>query len=73
MWHVARHVACDKRPGHLSVHVGDGSLHSEEIVKKSQTAPLNAIIITIIIIIWREFPNLLHGWLYPTVAPDTQD
>ena len=30
------------RPGHLSIHVGDGSLCSEEIVK-SRFAPFNAI------------------------------
>ena len=34
---------------HLSVRVGDSSQHSKEIVK-SRTAPLNAIIIIIIII-----------------------
>ena len=46
------HVICTQlRLGHLSVHVGDSSRRSEEIVKKSQTAPLNTIIIIIIIII----------------------
>ena len=32
-------------PGHLSMRVGDGSRRSEEIIKKSVIAPLNAIII----------------------------
>ena len=46
------YVICTRlRPSHLSVRVGDGSQHSEEIVKKSWIAPLNAIIIIIIIII----------------------
>ena len=38
------------RPGHLSVRVGDSSRRCEEIVKKSRIAPLNAIIMFIIII-----------------------
>ena len=44
--------AHDCARGHWSVRVGDSSWRSEDIVKKSQTAPLNAIItinITIII------------------------
>ena len=41
------HVICTRLyPGH-SARVGDGSRRSEEIVKKSQIAPLNAIIIVI--------------------------
>ena len=50
------HVICIRlRPGHLSKRVG----FSEEIVKKSRTAPLNAIIIIIIIMLqilpWMPF------------------
>ena len=37
--------------GNLSVRVGDGSRHSEEIVKRSRIVPLNVIIIIIIIIV----------------------
>ena len=45
------HVICTRlRPGYLSVRVGDGSRRCEEIVKKSRIAPLNAIIISIIIL-----------------------
>ena len=36
--------------GLLSVYVGDGLRRSKEIVKKSRTAPMNAVIIVIIII-----------------------
>ena len=40
------HVICTRlHPGHLSIHVGDGSLRSEETVKI--ISPLNAIIIII--------------------------
>ena len=42
---------CCTCPGHLSVRVGDSLQCCEEIVKKSQIAPLNAFIIIIIIII----------------------
>ena len=42
-------VPRDRRPSHLSIHVGDGWRRSEEIVKKSRIAPLNAIIIIMII------------------------
>ena len=43
-------ICTQLRPGHWLV--GDSSQRSEEIVKKSRTAPLNAIItVTIIIII----------------------
>ena len=37
--------------GHLSVHVGDSSLRSEEIVKKSRIVPIDMIMIIIIIVI----------------------
>ena len=44
------HVICTRLClGCLSVRVGDISRRSEEIVKKSRTAPLIAIIIIIII------------------------
>ena len=44
------HVICTRlRLGHLSVCVGDASQCSEEIVKNLACAPLNAIIISIII------------------------
>ena len=47
-------VICTRlRPGHLSVRVGDGSWRSEEIVKKkkkkSRFAPLNSIIIILVV------------------------
>ena len=43
------HVICTRlRPGNLSVRVGDSSRRCEGIVKKSRIAPLNAIIIIII-------------------------
>ena len=43
------YVICTRLcPGHLSVCVGDSSWRCEEIVKKSRIAPLNAIIIIII-------------------------
>ena len=45
----ARCVVCDLHtiaPDH-SIRIGDGSRHSEEIVKKSRTAPSNVIIIII--------------------------
>ena len=48
------HVICTYlRPGHLSIRVGDGLRHSEEIVKKKKNpiVPLNAIIIIIVITI----------------------
>ena len=57
MAHNTLHVIgarCDARdfrtivPGHLSVRVGDSSRRSAETVKKSRTAPLNAIITIII-------------------------
>ena len=40
------HVICTQlHLGHLSVHVGEGSRYSEDIVKKSRIVPLNVIII----------------------------
>ena len=49
------HLICTRlRPGHFSVRVGDGSRGSEEIVKKSRIAPVNAIIIIVIINVCRE-------------------
>ena len=59
-WHVScdvLHMICPRlRPGHLSVHVGDSSWHSEEIAKKSWIEPFNAIIIIITIIITINLP-----------------
>ena len=53
------HVICTRlHPGHLGVRVGDSSWRCEEIVKKSQIAPLNAIII--IIIMLHVIGTLLH-------------
>ena len=52
------HVICKQlRPRHLGVHVGDSSQRTEEIVKKSGGADLNAIIIIIIIIANKTFTN----------------
>ena len=54
------HVICTRlRLGHLSVRVGDSSPRSEEIVKKSQIVPFNAIIIIIIITIFECTDKML--------------
>ena len=54
------HVICIRlRPGHLSVHVGDSSRRSEEIVEKSRIVPFNAIII---IIINQSEWNVIQVW-----------
>ena len=59
---MLRVICTQFRLCHLSVHVGYGSRRCEEIVKKSQIAPLNVIIVIIIVVVviimWFGWP----GW-----------
>ena len=57
------HVICTRlRLGHLTMRVGDSSRRCEEIVKKkSRIAPLNAIVIIIIIITYLRMTTLFQG------------
>ena len=41
-------------PGRLSVRLGDSSRCSEEIAKKSQIAPLSAIIVVVVAVVRRR-------------------
>ena len=46
------HAICTRlRLAHLSVRVGDSSRRCEEIVKKSRIAPLNVIVIIVIVML----------------------
>ena len=80
-WFVSQHAAHDKalnvlhviwtrlHPGHLSVRVGECSLRSEEIVKKSPIASFNVIIIIIIIIVIILLLVVLFSLFLPQYPP----
>ena len=59
--------------GHLSVRVGDSSQRSEEIVKNLNPAPLNAIIIIIIIIPLKSKNHIVYLKLLFTIVYKNQD